>query len=60
MNRRDPEMAKKPFGEWPMWFGIAGRNEALKTPRGRYLLSVQTLIYALMEVNEVRMPSPKF
>lgn len=59
-ERPDPEMAKRPFGEWPMWFGITGRNEALKTPRGRYLLSVQALVYALIEVNEVRMPSPKF
>lgn len=59
-DTRDPEMAKRPFGQWPMWFGIRGRNEALKTPRGRYLLSVQALVYALMEVDEVRMPSPKF
>lgn len=47
-------MARKPFGQWPMWIGISGRDEMLKTSRGRYILSVQALVYGLNEVNEVR------
>lgn len=59
-RRPDAQMAKQPFGEWPMWFAISGRDDAIKTSRGRYLLSVQALVYGLMQVNEIRMPQPEF
>lgn len=49
----------KPIGEWPSWMGLIGRDEAVKIPKGRFLLSLCALSHCLSIPFGTAMPAPK-
>lgn len=59
---RDPTFDYKntPHGDWPVWIGASNRDETLRNPRGRFLLSIQTLTYGLSIPFNTAMPRPHF
>lgn len=59
-ERPNPKQAKQPFGQWEYWFAVKGRNEGINDTRGRFLLSVQALVYGLSDAMHSAMPTPKF
>jgi hypothetical protein len=49
-----------PIGDWPWWFGIKNKEETLKSPRQRFLMSVSAMTYGLSLPHHVAMPRPHF
>jgi hypothetical protein len=49
-----------PIGDWPWWFSVMNKEEALKSPRQRFLMSVSAMTYGLSLPHEVAMPQPQF
>lgn len=42
------------------WIFREGRDQQIKTPRGRFVLSIQVLSWGLSTASETAMPTPKF
>lgn len=49
-----------PIGDWPWWFSVMNKDEALKSPRQRFLMSVSAMTYGLSLPHQVAMPQPHF
>jgi hypothetical protein len=56
-QNRDPSL---PIGDWPWWFSVMNKDEALKSPRQRFLMSVSAMTYGLSLPHQVAMPQPHF
>lgn len=46
--------------DFDYWVGLAGRDETIKTSRGRFLLSLTALTYGLMTAHVTGMPKPQW
>jgi hypothetical protein len=53
----DPSL---PIGDWPWWFSVKNKGEALKSLRQRFLMSVSAMTYGLSLPHQVAMPQPHF
>ena len=59
-NFPSSESKGAPMKDWPAWFSVLHRDAVLKSPRRRYIVSIQVLLYALSSVSETEMPQPIF
>ncbi len=52
------DTSRKPSSS--IWFAVSGRDKAIATPRGRFLLSVQALLQIFAGNRPRQMPKPKY
>jgi hypothetical protein len=53
-------LAQVPHRDWPSWVFIHDRDEVLKNPRERFLISLQVFNWGLFIADKAAMPKPIF